>query len=129
MAEEQKENNAQSTLASELAQGALTLTVVSASSFPTVPQFRVIIDAELFLVTAVAGAVFTVTRGAEGTTDVLHGAGSLVTLIETEAGQVRFRRDWSNPLWGLGKPMQLFDSDGDVLTASSFTDVNMTNAS
>jgi len=129
MAQEQKANNAQSTLAGELAQGATTLTVVSAAKFPTVPQFRVIIDSEIVLVTAVAGAVFTGTRGAEGTTDVLHGAGSLVTLIETEEGQIRFRRDFSNPLWGLGQPMQLFDSSGTVLTAASFSDVNMTNAS
>lgn len=129
MSQEQKANLAQSTLVSTITSGATSLTVTSATTFPTIPQFRLIIGTELLLVTGVSGAVFTVTRGIEGTTAVAHTGGAVITLVETEAGQVRFQRDWSNPLWGVGKPMQLLNSSGTTLTASSFTDVNMTNAS
>ena len=127
MSQEQKANLAQSSLTSTISDVAASLTVDSAASFPTSPQFRIILDDELMLVTAVAGAVFTVTRAIEGTTGVGHAGGTTVTLVETEAGQVRFQRDWSNPLWGVGKPMQLLDSTGATLTASSFTNVNFTN--
>lgn len=133
MARERKTNSAQSTLLSGITAGAATLTVASAADFPTAAQFRLIIGTggsrELLLVTGVSGAVFTVDRGIEDTTGAIHSANDKVTLVETEAGQERFQRDWSNPLWGLGVPMQLLDASGAALTASSFSDVNMTNAS
>lgn len=129
MSEEQKANIAQSSLTSTITAGATTLTVDSASTFPTVPQFRLLLETELVLVTGVSGDVFTITRGVEGTTGVGHNGGTTITLVETEAGQVRFQRDWSNPLWGVGKPMQLLNAAGATLTASSFADINMTNAS
>lgn len=126
MSEEQKKNKAQSTLDSTITTGATSLTVASATSFPTVPQFRLGIENELLLVTAISGATFTVTRGIEGTVAIGHNGGKSVTLLETEAGQVRFQRDWSNPFWGVGKPMQLLDGSGVTLTASDFTNINFT---
>lgn len=127
MAQERKANNAQNTLSSAITAGATSLTVVSASSFPTNPQFRIKINNELLLVTAVSGTTFTITRGIEGTTAAAHGNSDTVTLVETQAGQVRHLRDWTNPLLEVGRPMQLLDASGNTLTASSFTDVNMTN--
>ena len=127
MSQERKKNLAQSTLNGAITSGAATVTIVSATSFPTLPQFRCKINNELVLVTGVTGAVFNINRGIEGSTAAAHGDSDTITLLETEAGQVRFQRDWSNPLWGVGKPMQLLDVNGNTLTASSFTDVNMTN--
>lgn len=48
------------------------ITVANAALFSPIPQFRVAIDSELMLVTNVAGAVFTVTRGIEGTVAATH---------------------------------------------------------
>lgn len=84
---EQYANLAQTTLAAPLAKGATTLTVVSAAKFPTRGTFRLIVDAELMLVTAVEGTTFTVERAIEGTTAVEHGAGAALTSILT-AGSI-----------------------------------------
>jgi len=65
--------DARTTLAADLAAGALTLTVVSAAGFPAAP-FRITIDAEVLLVTAVVGTTFTVSRAQQGTTDAAHSA-------------------------------------------------------
>ena len=125
MAQERKVNRGESTLDGAINNSVTSLDVNDASSFPSSPQFRILIDDEIMLVTAVSSNTFTVTRAAEGPgAAASHSDAAEVKLVETEAGQVRFQRDWSNPLWGLGKPMQLLDSSGNTLTASSFTDVN-----
>lgn len=67
-------NNAATTLNGAITAAATTLTVTSAAAFPTAGEFRLLIEAEILLVTAVAGAVFTVTRGAEGTTAAAHAS-------------------------------------------------------
>ena len=86
-------NAANTTLAAGIAAGAVTLTVASSTPFPAVTtaagtQFRVIIDAELFIVTNVTGLTWTVTPGAEGTTQAAHASGATVTALLT-AGAVR----------------------------------------
>lgn len=131
MARERKANKAQSTLNGAISNVATTVTVSDASSFPSSPQFRVLVEDELMLVTAISGSDFTVTRGIEGTSNVSHSTGLAITLIETQAGQLRHLRDWFHPMAEVSgrKPFQLLDASGSVLTASSFTDVNMTNAS
>lgn len=64
------------TLATALTDGTGTSVVVtSAATFPATPNFRIRIESEIMLVTAVSGTTFTVTRGAEGTTGAAHGAG------------------------------------------------------
>ena len=83
-------NNAQTTLAAGIAAGATTLTVASSTPFPAVTtaaatQFRVIIDAELFLVTNVTGTTWTVTPGTEGTAQAAHANAAPVTAILTAA--------------------------------------------
>jgi hypothetical protein len=85
VATEQYANNAQSSLTAAVAAGDTTLTVGNASAFPASGNFRVIIDAEILLVTAVAGNTFTVTRGAEGTTAAAHAVGAYVTHVLTAA--------------------------------------------
>ena len=82
---EQFSNNAQTTLSGGIDNVVTSLTVASASGFPTSGNFRIIIDGEILLVTAVSGTTFTVTRGAEGTAATSHGSGSSVTHVITAA--------------------------------------------
>src|ERR1044071_4748807 len=66
-----------------------TITVASATPFPTSPQFRLILGDEIVVVTGVAGAVFTITRGAESTTAASHASGTSVFLVLTAASLLR----------------------------------------
>jgi len=85
MPAEQFANNAQSTLAAAIASGDATLTVASAAAFPSAPQFRILVDQELMLVTTVNVNQFAVTRGIEGTTAAAHAQNTYVTHILTAA--------------------------------------------
>jgi hypothetical protein len=87
-------NTRTTTVAVALSAGGTSLTVAAATGFPAaatgVAQFRarlgnpaVPISLELVLVTNVAGAVWTITRGIEGTTAVSHPVGHAVTLVAT----------------------------------------------
>ncbi len=71
------ETTPSSTLSSSIDATATTLTVASATGFPTAP-FRVKVDSEVLYVTAVSGAVFTVTRGVDGTVAASHSGGAVV---------------------------------------------------
>jgi hypothetical protein len=86
MATEQYANNATTVLSGAINSGASSLVVTSADLFPTSPQFRIRIDSELLLVTAVAGTTFTVTRGVEGTTAAAHSEGAVVRHVLTRDG-------------------------------------------
>lgn len=86
-------NNAASTLNGAILSGASTLTVASATGFPSKGNFRILIDLEILLVTATAGTVFTVTRGQEGTTPAGHADTAAVTHVITAAGLARLIRD------------------------------------
>jgi hypothetical protein len=84
MAIEQFANNARTTLASGMDGSQTTLSVTSATGFPSVGQFRIIIENEILLVTGVSGTTFTVTRGAESTSAASHSSGVSVTHIITK---------------------------------------------
>ena len=86
---EQLANNAQSSLNGAITSGATSLVVNSAANFPTSGNFRITIDSEILLVTAVSGTTFTVTRGVEGTTAAGHSNGATVTHILTAASLVK----------------------------------------
>src|SRR5581483_11731149 len=86
MATEQFSNNAQSNLSAAITAGAVSLTVANASTFPMPGQFRILIDSEILLVTAVVGNTFTVSRGQEGTTAVAHVQSAYVTHVITAGG-------------------------------------------
>jgi hypothetical protein len=87
MALEQFSNNAVTTLdgAVDGSTNPVSVTVDDASDFPTSGNFRIIIDTEILLVTAVAGNVFTCTRAQEGTTIAAHSDGAAVTHLLTAA--------------------------------------------
>lgn len=90
---EQVANNAASTLGSSISSGDTTLTVADASTFPTSGNFRILIDSELILVTAVSGTTFTITRGIEGTTAASHTSGAAVTHILTAGSLIQVVTD------------------------------------
>src|ERR1035437_458150 len=83
MANEQYANNAQTTLSGNINATVLTLTLSATTDFPVVPQFRILIDNELMLVTGVVANVYTVTRGIEGTAAAIHSDGATLTHILT----------------------------------------------
>lgn len=83
MATEKISNFAQTTLNTTINNSTTTVVVVSATNFPSAGQFRISIENEIMLVTAVASTTFTVTRGVEGSTAVAHNSGILVTHIVT----------------------------------------------
>ncbi len=85
MATERFANSAQTTLASAVNSSATTLGVTSAVGFPSAGNFRIRIDNELLIVTAVSGLTWTVTRGAETTGAADHTAGAVATQVLTAA--------------------------------------------
>ena len=93
MATEKFSNNAITVLSGPIDSTTTTIVVDSASLFPTLPQFRIRIDDEILLVLGVAGTTFTVTRGVEGTSNVSHLSGALVTQILTSGALTQFGTD------------------------------------
>jgi len=83
MTTEQFANNASSTLNGTITSSQTTLVVNSATGFPSVPQFRILVDSEIMLVTGVSGTTFTISRGVENTTQASHTNGATVTHIFT----------------------------------------------
>ena len=98
MATEQFANAASSTLNGAILAGAGSLVVTSAASFPTVGQFRILVESEIMLVTGVSGTTFTVSRGQEGTTDAGHGNGATVTQILTAGALGQLKADVPRPV-------------------------------
>lgn len=75
-------NDFATTLAGAVDNSTGTLTVVLASGAPA-PNFRIRVDDELMLVTAVAGTTWTATRGIEGTAAASHASGAVAAHVLT----------------------------------------------
>lgn len=96
---EQFTNNATTTLTGAMLSTDTTLTVASSSLFPQTPQFRILIDSEIMLVTNLSGAgntTFTVTRGAEGTVATTHSNNANVEHILTAGALNQLKNDVAN---------------------------------
>jgi hypothetical protein len=93
MAIEKFANNATTSLDGAINNSTTTVVVIDASSFPTTGNFRIIIESEIMLVTAVSSNTFTVTRGVEGTSAVSHANSLVVNHILTAAAMDAFRSD------------------------------------
>jgi hypothetical protein len=65
---------------------AASCSVHDATFFPASGSFRIKIDDEILLVTAVAGTTFTITRGVEGTVARSHANGARVIHLLTKGG-------------------------------------------
>ena len=83
MAYERFANGGLSSLAAGINDAVLALTVKSATGFPTGGNFRILVESEIMLVTAVAGNVFTVSRAQEGTSAASHDADVAVNHVLT----------------------------------------------
>src|SRR6266853_1580406 len=85
-------NNPTSALTVAAASGDATLTVLSPvapDGWPTLGQFRILIDTEIIICTAASSGATTltvVTRGAEGTTAAAHSNGASINMVLTAAG-------------------------------------------
>jgi hypothetical protein len=78
-------NNAITTIAANVGLSDTTISVASSTGFPS-PNFRIVIDSEIMLVTAVSGTAWTVTRGQESSSVAGHTAGASVANVLTVAG-------------------------------------------
>lgn len=85
-------NTYQTTLAADLTAAATTLTVASGTGAPA-PQFRLLVESEIVLVTAVAGVTYSVTRGVEGTVAAQHLASTPAVHVVTAGALAQVRAD------------------------------------
>lgn len=129
MRRERFANDAESTLSASINDSVTTVTVDDASAFPTEGDFRIIIQNELLLVTAVSGNDLTVVRGIEGTAAAAHPESESVFHIITTSGLEKYvsenvhgNQDPTLP------PLRLYDSSDNVLTMASFAWVNQAPA-
>lgn len=91
---EQLANLATSTLNGGISGSVTSLTVTSATGFPTTGEFRIMIDSEIIIVGTVSGTTYSnLQRGAEGTVPAAHSNGATITCILTEDALSCFRRD------------------------------------
>jgi hypothetical protein len=79
-------NDYGTTLAGGITDTQTTLVVASGTNFPGSGNFRIRIENELLLVTAVSGTTWTVTRGVESSQAVAHLDGMAVNHILTAGG-------------------------------------------
>lgn len=87
MATQQFSNNAQTNLSAICNPGDVSISVVSATGFPTLVPYTVLIDSEYMLVTSGASTTtWGVTRAQEGTSAGTHASNALVTQDFTLAG-------------------------------------------
>jgi virginiamycin B lyase len=100
---EQFANDATSILAVAVSITDLTITVVSAATFPPITPFRIMIDDEIMMVTGIALNVFTVTRGEEETAITTHTIGSEVSQAFTNESFFA----WSECRFGTGSRASL----------------------
>ena len=93
MTTERFANQASTALSTLVGVGDLSISVQATTHFPTSPEFRIRIGQELMLVTGVAGATWTVTRGIEGTVALSHAIGTAVVSVMTAGGLGEMRSE------------------------------------
>lgn len=120
-------NDAETTLDGAITDVATSLTVISATAFPTEGDFRILIESEIILVTAISGEVFTIVRARESTTGVAHASAKDVIQIVTEEGLTEYVRESADPWESERQAYRLVDASGDKINKASFTQVNFTN--
>lgn len=116
-------NGGVSTLAAAITSaGQTTIQITDPSAFPATPDFTLVIgDVEIVDVIGISGSTFTVDRGQENTTPVLHGNGTVIALYNTGGGQDRAFQD------AMGLPDYPFNrvlEGGVTRTEADFTWIN-----
>ena len=90
-------NNSQGTISVAMDAIVSSCTVTPSSAFPFQPQFRILIDNEIMLVNGVAGNIFSVQRGAEGTIPAPHQSGAACFHILTAGAIEKLTQDFAGP--------------------------------
>lgn len=111
--------------------GQTTITLTDASEFPTEGDFRILIDSEIMLVTAVSGNDFTVTRGVDGSTATTHNDAATVTGILTGGAMEAYIDHATGVLTPSGKKAyigRIEDINGNPMDVSDFTWLNQGSA-
>lgn len=116
-------NNASTTLNGSINNSTTTVVVSSAVGFPTSGNFRILVDSELMLVTAVSGNTFTVTRAIESTGAASHTSGVNITHIITAGGLGQYLSEHGGSPGYLPSSVPVLN-----LTSTSFTQINVTHA-
>jgi hypothetical protein len=127
---EQFANNAASTTTGSVnnSSNPVSITVADASKFPTSGNFRILVDDEIMLVTAVSGAVFTCTRAQESTTIASHSSGAAVTHVLTSASLLKLATERAKSYYPIFTPAATIDDEFDDASFSGWTAVQGTPA-
>lgn len=117
---ERLHNNSLTTLNGGITAAATTVTVADGTVFPNEGDFRVIVNEEIMLVTAVSGNNLTVVRGSEGTSAAIQADGAACRCILTAGALDKWGNDLT-PGYADRKQYKLIDDAGDLLVDSDFT--------
>jgi hypothetical protein len=121
---EQFANDATTSLASSANTTTTSISLTDASAFPSVGNFRVKADSEIMLATARSSNTLTVVRAQEGTTAASHSGGATVSQILTAGALQQWGSD-NIPGWnGTAPPRCVYDTSGNRITSSAFTQTN-----
>ena len=129
---EQHVNNAETALAEPLDSSETAIDLDDGSVFPSVGNFRVMVDDEIMVCTSRSTNTITVVRGQDGTAAAAHDDLSPIRMIYSAQGINRLMQD-HDPLWGYSSRPALHgvydDAGTDRLTATDFTWENQGGAS
>lgn len=118
-------NDGESTLNGAISDSVTSITINSAASFPTSPDFHITIGDEILLVTAVSGSTFTVERGADDTTAAAHDDNDVVALLLTAGSVDQAVKDGFSEF---DYPMNRILEQGTTRVHSDFTWLNQGSA-
>lgn len=110
MTTEKFTNRATTTLNGAINNSTTSVVVTDASSFPSSGNFRILIDSEVMLVTAVSSNTFTVTRGVESTGAASHSNLVTVAHVLTAGALDQYRSD--NIQTGASSSLPAAEKDG-----------------
>lgn len=125
---EQFVNNARTELSASMTAASTSATVADGSVFPATGDFRIIIGAELLLVTARASNVLTVVRSIENTAATIHNVSDSVAAILTASALEDYQKEnsWSG---NQSFPLRIYNlSTGAPGLVSDFTFINQGSA-
>lgn len=123
---EQLLNAAETTLNGAINNSTTSITLTDGSVYPSIGDWRIIIDDEIMLITARSANVIIVTRGAESTVAASHDDEDTVITIITQSGMDQFVKDFIDPqAFDRTGVHRLLDIDGNTLTKSDFTELNI----
>jgi hypothetical protein len=129
---EQHKNNASTLLNGGINNSVTTVDVDDATVFPTDGNFRVMVDDEVMIVTAISSNALTVVRGQDNTSAASHSDDASINMIYSAEGLGRLFNDFVG-LWGYsGVPpvSGVFNDAGTArLGTGDFTWVNQGSAS